>query len=214
MTQRLGMLLVALAVIVICALAFFTASVERRISPLVSAPLPVAAKEFTTSTLALEPGYHYRIEISVDNSVPYAACLLGASSGAFSGDCGHHPSILDVAWSLRDDLGHVVASGASQGDQAMFGYGGDNVDVVIGYISVPQPTDARLTLRYRRSAVALAPLQPTLWVHDPDAAEGNGINELLLDLQYGAPAGALGIIGGIMLVASRRRSPAQPKRFQ
>jgi len=200
MTRRLGIVLVALAIIGFCTIPLYNAWVDRRVSPF-QLSLPVAVTKFTTTTLTLEPSYHYQIEISVDNSVPYADCLLGAGSGALSGDCGHHPSILDIAWSLRDDRGQVVASGTSQGDQATFGYG-DGVYVVIGYINVPRPTEARLTLRYRRSAVALAPLRPSVLVYDPDAAEGEGISELLLGLL----CVALGVAGGIMLVMSRRGS--------
>jgi hypothetical protein len=202
MTRRLGIVLVALAIVGFCTIPFYNAWVDRRVSPF-QLSLPVATTTFTTSTLALEPGYHYQIEISVDNSVRYADCLLGAGTGALSGDCGHHPSILDVAWSLRDDRGQVVASGTSQGDRAMFGYGGlDNVDVVIGYLDVLRPTHGRLTLRYRRSAVALAPLRPILSIYDPFAAEGAGIYELLLGLLGVALGGA----GAIVLVMSRRRA--------
>lgn len=200
MTRPLGITMVALAVIGLCAIPLFDASIEQRVSPLHSA-LPVAAKEFTTSTLAFEPGYHYEFEISVANSVPYADCLLGAGSDAISGDCRHHPSVIDLTWSLRDDRRHVVASGKSPGDVAMFGYGGDDVDVVLGYISVLRPTNARLTVRYRRSAVALAPLRPSMWIYDQDAAEGFGIRELFFALF----CVALCVAGGIILVASSRR---------
>jgi hypothetical protein len=201
MTRRLAFLLVALAVIGFGAMPLYNAWVDPRVFPLRTS-LPVAGKEFSTSTFTLEPDYHYRIEISADNAVPYADCLLGAGSDALSGDCTRYPSALSVTWLLRDTAGRVLASGPSSGDLTAIGYGGDNVSIIVGNINISRKSDARLTFHYRRSAVALAPLRPTLSVYDLFADKGAGINEVLLGLLSVVLAGA----GGIMLAVTRRRS--------
>ena len=198
--KLLGIGLVALAVVGLCAVEHYDRSMDAALRPLHCA-LPVSARRFTTSAFALEPGYQYRMMVSVDNTVPYADCLLGAGRWTLSADCTRHPSALDVAWSLRDDMGHVTAFGASGGESALFSYGGDEVEAAIGYVSVVRPTIVRLMLQFRRSALALAPLHPTVWIYDIDAIEGTGINELLFDLE----SVAVGIAGVILLVISRRR---------
>jgi hypothetical protein len=195
-----GITYLAVAAVGLCTIALSGPAFDRRASPLQTA-LPVAGKEFTTSAFVLEPGYHYRIELSVDHSVPYADCLLGVGTSEFSGECGRHPSVLDIAWSLRDNRENIVASGASQGDKATFGYGGDSVGVELGDIDVTRSTAAHLTLHFRRNAVALTSLRPTLSVYDVLAEEGVGIDELLQSLL----CVALGIAGVIALLTSRRR---------
>ncbi len=194
---RHGILLVGLAVAGLCAIVVYSASMERVLRPL-STPLRVTTGEMTTSKFTLEPGYKYEVTISVDpgHRVPYLDCLLGESRGLY-GDCKGHPSVLDLAWRLRNHRGGVVASGTSPREGAMFGYTGDRVDTTIAYFSVLRTTNVSLQFRYRRNAAALAPLHPYVEVLAPDSMESSGVGEVFIALLLVA----LGGIGVVILLS-------------
>jgi len=199
MSQRLAITLVAVGVVGLCAVAIINMLTDRELRPF-RADLPIAAKQFTSPPITLEAGYHYRLAVGGDGSIPYAGCLLGAGDDPLAGGCKRHPSALDVAWSLRNDRGNVVASGISPGDQSMFGYG-EYVEADLGYFRVFTSTAVRLTWQYRRDPAPLAPLRPYVVIDAPDALESFDISVTLGGMLFAT----LACVGGGMLLVSRWR---------
>ena|SRR5579859_949587 len=195
MSQRLAIALVAVGVVGLCAVAIINMLTGRELRPF-RADLPIATKQFTSPLITLEAGYNYRLAVGGDGSIPHAPCLLGAGTD-FSGDCKRHPSALEVAWSLRDDRDHVVASGIAPGNQSMFAYG-EHVEADLGYFSVFRSTDVRLTMQYRLNPAPLAPLDPYVVIDAPDALESFGISETLAGVLFAT----LACVGGGMLLVS------------
>ena len=199
MSQKLAISLVVIGIVGLCAIAIFRTLNDRQLRPFRS-DLPVAAERFTSPLVTLEPGYRYRVAVGGDGSVPSAGCLLGASNDPRSGDCKRHPSALSVAWSLRDDRGRVVASGASPGNQWTFEFG-KYVEADLGYLSVFRATAVGLTLQYRRNSGPLFPLHLYIVIDAPDALAVLGVSETLAGLLFVT----LACVGGGKLFVSRWR---------
>ena len=199
MSKRLAITLVVVGVVGLCAIAIVNMLTGRALRPFRS-DLPIATKQFA-AIATLAPGYRYRLALGGDGSVPHAPCLLGAGGDPLPAECEHYPSALEVAWSLRDDRGHVVASGISPGNQTPFEYG-QHVEADFGYFSVFRSTDVRLTIQYRLDPAPLAPLRPYVVIDAPDALVWFGAAETLGSVLFAT----LACVGaGVLLVTRWRR---------
>lgn len=199
-SRRLAITLVAIGVVGLLSIALVATLTGRQLRPF-RADLPVQTKQFTGALITLAPGYHYRLAVGGDGSVPHADCLLGAGANA-SAECDGQTSALEVSWSLRDDRGQIVASGISPDEQSSFSYG-EHVEVDLGYFSVFRLTNAHLTFQYRLNPAPLSSLHPYVLVDAPEALVWYGTSETLASVLF-ATAGCLGV-GKLLLTSWRRR---------
>jgi len=199
MARRIWISFVVIGLVGLCADVIYSVSVDQKLRPFRS-DLPVVSEPFTSTPFTLYSGYHYRLAAGGDGSVPYADCLLGAGGQSRADDCKQHPSSLLVAWSLTDDLDHVLASGVSPGSQPTLEYG-QHIEIDLGYLSVSQPTSVRLSLRFRRDPASLAPLHAFLVLDAPDALLAYGVREVVV----GAAFLVLACYGGGKLLVTRWR---------
>lgn len=200
MSKTLAIIFVAVGVVGLSAIGIIHMLTGRELQPFRS-DLPIASKQFTTSVITLASGYRYRVAVGGDGSVPHVLCLLGEDLDPPSGECKQYPSALEVAWSVQDDGGQIVASGVAPGPQTMFEYG-QHVEADLGYFNVFRSTVVRLTMQFRLNPASLAPLHPYVLIDAPDALEFFGAGETLGSVLFAS----LACVGaGVLLVTRWRR---------
>lgn len=190
---RHGILLVAVA-----AAGFVAISIHNLImSPVwfpLDAPLNVISGKAQPPAFKLSAGKPYLLYLSVKPVVPYADCLLGQTDAG----CKHYASVIDLAWSIRDLKGRVLASGKSVGSCCSY-VGNKKIDVMIDRFSIPSTTVATIDLHFKRDARALSSLSPRVAIEiDPGVAESESIREALIALLLAA----VGLMGLTILAAS------------
>lgn len=202
---RHGALLIVLAVVGFCAILLYNRAMETVWQPL-DKPLSVSRRVTTIGPFALKTGLKYDLRVYVDpgHDVPYEDCLLGQTGDAgLFGNCKGHQPVLDVVWALSDNHGRMLLSGATSRESACCGYEGSRVDTTFAYdFSVPKNANAFLQMRYRRNAVALAPLHPYVEIFAGDAAESAAIGQFFIGVLLLIVAG-IGAIILLSFVASR-----------
>ena len=200
LSRRLAIIFVAAGVVGLFAIAIIATLTDRQLRPYHS-DLPLRNRPFTSPVMVLSPGYRYRIAVGGDGSVPHADCLLGAGVAGVSANCDQYPSALKISWSLRDELGHVIASGTSPDTQSSFDYG-KHIEVELGYFSVFRSTNTRLSFNYRLDPAPLASLHPYIVVDAPEALLWFGASETLAGVLFAT----LACVGaGRLLLTTWRR---------